>query len=54
MKKESPATECEKLAQALHDLKKEILETKFGRLMLWTLDRLSQMMNWIEIKVKKQ
>ena len=54
MKKESPATECEKLAQALHDLKKEILKTRFGRFMLWTLDRLSQMMNWIEIKVKKQ
>ena len=50
MKKVNPVTECEELARALHDLKKEILKTWFGRFMLWTLDRLSQMLNWLGIK----
>ena len=52
MKKVNPITECEELARALHELKKEILKTWFGKFMLWTLDRLSQMLNWIEVKIK--
>jgi len=47
-------SEFEKHGLVIDDFKKEILKTWFGRFMLWTLDRLSQMMNWIEIKVKKQ
>jgi len=46
MKKEIPITEYEKLAQAIDDLKKEILETWLGRFMFWILDRLSQMIDW--------
>ena len=46
MKKEIPITDCEKLAQAVDDLKKEILKTWFGKFMLWTVDGLSQMMDW--------
>ena len=46
MKKEIPITEQEKLARAFDDLKKEILKTRFGKFMLWILDRLSQMMDW--------
>ena len=53
LKKEIPITEHEKLARAVDDLKKEILETRFGKFMLWILDRLSQMMNWIEKIIKK-
>ena len=52
MKKEIPLTEGEKLARAFDELKKEILETWFGKFMLWTLDRLSQMMDWVEVKIK--
>ena len=52
MKKVNPVTECEELAQALHDLKKEILKTRFGKFMLWVLDRLSQAINWVKIKTK--
>lgn len=48
MIKKIPTTECEELAQALHELKKEILKTWFGKFMLWILDRLSQMINWIK------
>jgi len=48
MIKKIPATECEELARVLHELKKEILKTWFGKFMLWTLGRLSQMMNWIK------
>ncbi len=40
-------TDIEKLARAFDDLKKEILKTWLGKFMLWILDRLSQMMNWI-------
>ena len=50
MKKEIPITDCEKLARAFDDLKKEILETWFGRFMFWILDRLSQMINWVRRK----
>lgn len=53
MKKEIPITEHEKLARAVDDLKKEIIESWIGKFMFWILDRLSQMMNWIERKVKK-
>ena len=48
-----PLSDSEKLAQAVDDLKREILETRFGKFMLWTLDRLSQMMNWIGKIMKK-
>ena len=47
---EKPLTEHEKLARAVDDLKKEILETWFGRFMFWILDRLSQMINWVRRK----
>ena len=53
MKKEIPITEHEKLARAVDDLKKEMLETRFGKFMFWILDRLSQMMDWIEKITKK-
>ena len=52
MKKEIPITEHEKLARAVDDLKKEIMETRFGKFMLWILDRPSQMMDWIG-RIKK-
>lgn len=52
MKKEIPITEHEKLARAVDDLKKEILKTRLGKFMLWTLDRLSQMMDWIKRVMK--
>ena len=45
-----PLSDIEKLARAVDDLKKEILETWFGKFMLWTLDRLSQMINWVRRK----
>jgi len=48
-----PLSDFEKFALAFDDLKKEILKTRFGKFMLWTLDRLSQMMNWIEKITKK-
>jgi len=52
MKKEIPLTDCEKLTQAVDDLKKEILKTRFGKFMLWILDRLSQMIEWVR-KIRK-
>ena len=52
MKKEIPITEHEKLARAFDDLKKEILKTRFGKFMLWILDRLSQMIEWVR-KIRK-
>ena len=53
MKKENPATECEKLARAFDELKREIFKTWFGKFMWWILERLSQATNWIRLKIKK-
>ena len=49
-----PLSDHEKFALEIDDLKKDILKTRFGRFMLWTLDRLSQMMNWWSKKWQKK
>ena len=40
---DSPS-ESEKFGLAVDDLKKEILKTRLGKFMLWTIDRLSQVL----------
>ena len=54
MRKVNPVTEAEKLAQAFDELKKEIFKTWLGKFTWWTLEKISQTINWVKIKSNKQ
>lgn len=47
-------SESEKFGLVVDDLKKEILKTRLGKFMLWTLDRFSQMINWVRKTWRKK